>query len=157
MAELLHTYLQDHHAGSVAGVALFRRVAENHSHPEVREAVARLATEVEEDKAMLEELMANVGASPSAVKDSGARIAEVAGQFKPNQRLAKRSPLSDLLELEALTSAVLAKRLGWRTLIELNDERLPRAALESLLARAESQGQKLDRLHAGCASVLHQH
>ncbi|WP_212753191.1 hypothetical protein [Enemella dayhoffiae] len=154
MTELLHTYLQDHHAGAVSGVALFRRVAENHSRAEVRTAVARLAEDIEEDKKLLEELMNQVGASPSLVKDSGARVAEVAGQLKPNQRFKDRSPLSDLLELEALTAAVMAKRLGWRALLGLADPRLSTEALERLLERAISQGQELDELHVGCADVL---
>lgn len=156
MAELLHTYLQDHHAGAVSGVALFQRVAQGHSRPEVREAVGRVAGEVEQDKAVLEDLMSKVGARPSLVKDGSARVAEVAGQLKPNQRLRERSPLSDLLELEALTGAVLMKLLGWKTLLELNDPRMPRAMLEELRARAESQAAELDRLHLACADVLHQ-
>ncbi|PFG67192.1 hypothetical protein B0O41_2004 [Propionibacteriaceae bacterium ES.041] len=156
MSELLQTYLQDHHAGATSGVALFQRVAKSHGVPEIAAAVQRLSTEVESDKNSLEALMVDVGVRPSVVKDGTARVAELAGQIKTNQRLRERSPLSDLLELEALTAAVFAKRLGWATLLELNDPRLPRATLENLLARADAQGRELEQLHRRCASVLHQ-
>ncbi len=134
MSELLQTYLQDHHAGATSGVALFQRVAKSHGVPEIAAAVQRLSTEVESDKNSLEALMVDVGVRPSMVKDGTARVAEMAGQLKTNQRLRERSPLSDLLELEALTAAVFAKRL----------------------ARADAQGRELEQLHRRCATVLHQ-
>ena len=39
-------------------------------------------------------------------------VAETVGRLKPNGTLVRRSPLSDLMELEALSAAVEAKRLG---------------------------------------------
>ena len=154
--EMLHTYLQDHHAGAAACVDLFRRVAESHDDAHVREVVSRLGDQTEEDKRSLEDLMTLVGTSPSTLKDLPARAAEKVGQLKPNQRLAERSPLSDLLELEALTLAVTGKELGWKSLIDIADPRLPRATLEELATRAREQGEELEKLRLRCTDALHQ-
>ena len=67
--EMLHTYMQDHHAGAAAGVDLFRRVAESHDDAHIREVVSRLGDQTEEDKRSLEDLMTLVGTSPSTLKD----------------------------------------------------------------------------------------
>lgn len=154
--ELLHFYLQDHHAGAAAGVDLFGRVAESHSRPEVRAEVAAIGREVAEDKDLLEELMAAVGASPSALKDLPARAGEKLSQLKANSRLVERSPMSDLLELEALTLAVHGKMLGWKTLQAIGDPRLPDETLQRLVDRAADQGQRLDALRLSCADALHE-
>lgn len=100
--------------------------------------------------------MTLVGTSPSTLKELPARAAEKVGQLKPNQRLAERSPLSDLLELEALTLAVTGKELGWKSLIDIADPRLPRATLEELATRAREQGEQLEKLRLRCTDALHQ-
>ncbi|GAB3622473.1 hypothetical protein GCM10027418_05550 [Mariniluteicoccus endophyticus] len=153
--ELLITYLQDHHAGASAGIDLFRRVADSHSRPAVAAEVSRLADEIAEDKELLEELMAQVGAKPSVAKDLPARVGEKVSQLKTNNRLVERSPLSDLIELEALTLAVHGKLLGWKMLRQLDDPRLPATALDRLIDRAADQGKRLDALRLDCADVLH--
>ena len=153
-SELLHTYLHDHHAGAAAGVDLFRRTAEGHAVPEIREQLEWLAAETEEDKRLLEELMATVDTEASALKDLPARAAQKLAEFKPNQRLQERSPLSDLLELEALTLAVGGKKLGWKSLLAIDDPRLEQATLQKLLDRAEEQEQKLESLRLICTDAL---
>ena len=154
MSQLITTYLQDHRAGSVAGVDAFRRVAEGHGDPEVRTAVARIAEEVEADQADHERIMAAVGAQSSALKDIPAKIGEKVARLKPTERITKRSPLSDVLELEVLVMAVHGKGLGWRMLVELDDPRLDRADLERLADRAWAQHEELDRLRLSQAAKL---
>ena len=153
--EMLHTYMQDHHAGAAAGLDLFRRVAESHNDPDVREAVKRIADETVEDLTGLEELMTLAGTSPSPLKDLPARAAEKVGQLKPNRRVSERSPLSDLVELEALTMAVTGKKMGFRALLEIEDARLPTPTLQNLFDRAERHARELEELRARCAGVLH--
>ncbi|MFN3600165.1 MAG: hypothetical protein ACK4UY_02100 [Dietzia sp.] len=152
--ELLHTYMQDHHAGAAAGVDLFRRVAKDHEDPEIRAVVSRIGDETEEDLRNLEELMTLVGTSPSALKDLPARAAEKLGQLKPNQRFAQRSPLSDLLEVEALTIAVRGKELGFKAMLDIGDPRLPRPTLEALVERAVEHGRQLEKLRLTCTHAL---
>lgn len=152
--ELLHTYLQDHHAGAAAGLDLFRRVAEDHGDPHVREIVARIGDDTVADLRTLEDLMTLVGTSPSLLKDLPAKAAEKVGQLKPNRRISERSPLSDLIELEALTLAVTGKKMGFKALLDLGDPRLPQATLEKLVERAEEHGRDLEKLRLRCTDVL---
>jgi len=152
--EMLHTYMQDHHAGAAAGIELFRRVAEDHEDPHVRQVVSRIGDETAEDLADLEELMTLAGTSPSLLKDLPAKAAEKVGQLKPNRRFAERSPLSDLLELEALTLAVTGKKLGFKALLDIGDPRLPRPTLEKLVERAEEHGRELEKLRLKCTDAL---
>ena len=154
MSSVISTYLQDHHAGSAAGVDAFRRVAEFHGDVTVREEVARMAREVEQDQAALERIMAAVGVKPAVSKDLPARVAEKAARLKPNERLNQRSPLSDIEELEALVAAVHMKGLGWRLLLEASDERLDPEMLQTLHARALEQERTLERLRLGQAGKL---
>ena len=104
--QLISIYLQDHHAGSAAGLDGFRRVARSHGDPKVRNVVSQLAQAVAEDKESLEAIMNQLGVKPNQFKDIPARLAERAGRLKFNERLVKRSPLSDVLELEGLAGAV---------------------------------------------------
>ena len=152
--EMLHTYMQDHHAGAAAGIDLFRRVAEDHNDPHVRKVVSRIGDETVEDLKALEELMTLAGTSPSILKDLPAKAAEKFGQHKPNRRAAERSPLSDLVELEALTLAVTGKKMGFRALLELGDPRLPTPTLENLFERAEQHARDLEELRVGCTAAL---
>ena len=153
--EMLHTYMQDHHAGAAAGIDLLRRVAEDHEDPTTREVVSRIGDETVEDLKNLEELMTLVGTSPSKLKDLPARAAEKLGQLKPNRRVAERSPLSDLVELEALTLAVTGKTLGFKALLDIGDPRLPRPTLENLVERAQEHGRELEKLRLRCTDALH--
>ena len=98
--------------------------------------------------------MAAVGAQSSALKDIPAKIGEKVARLKPNERITKRSPLSDVLELEVLVMAVHGKWLGWRMLVELDDPRLDRADLERLADRAWAQHEELDRLRLSQAAKL---
>ncbi|KAA0918231.1 hypothetical protein [Dietzia sp. ANT_WB102] len=152
--EMLHTYMQDHHAGAAAGLDLFRRVAESHSDPHVRDAVGRIRDETVEDLKVLEELMTLAGTAPSLLKDLPAKASEKLVQFKPNRRFAERSPLSDLIELEALTLAVTGKKMGFRALLEIGDTRLPTPTLQNLVERAEHHARVLEELRVRCVYVL---
>lgn len=146
MTKLITTYLQDHHVGSAAGLDAFSRVAEGHADEEVRHAVGRIAEEAHGDQTMLEQIMQRFDAKPASLKDLSGRVAEKVARLKPNQRLLRRSPLSDLVEVEALVNAVHAKSTGWRVLLQLDDERLDKAQLQTLLERAETQEDELQRL-----------
>lgn len=156
MAQLVQTYLQDHHAGSRAGVEGFRRVAEGHSDDAVRAAVARIADEVAADQETLERIMETVGAQQSTVKDAASWLGEKVARLKPNDRLTERSPLSDVEELEALVMGVHGKGLLWRALVVLDDPRLDRAELQQLADRADAQREELDALRLGQVHKLRQ-
>ncbi|GAA4902936.1 hypothetical protein GCM10025789_22180 [Tessaracoccus lubricantis] len=143
----LKTYLRDHHSGSVAGVDGFHRVAEYHSDPEVRTAVARIAQDIEKAQDELEAIMKRFGAKPNAAKDLMAKAGEKVTRMKMNREVTKRSPLSDVVELEALMDAVHAQSRGWQILLQIDgDAGLDRGQLTDLFARARSHETELEEL-----------
>ncbi|HEY5788534.1 MAG TPA: hypothetical protein VIT65_27555 [Microlunatus sp.] len=71
--------------------------------------------------------------------------------MKPNGRILRRSPLSDLIEIEALLDAVSAKRAGWYALAAVH---LPADAthVDGLISRADDQLEGLRSIHATLAA-----
>jgi hypothetical protein len=140
MSEPLTIYLNDHLMGATGGLELFRRAAA--SLP----AVAPMVAEVEQDRDALRAMLAAVGGRPDPVKVAAGWAGEKAGRLKLNGRLLSRSPLSDLVELEALALAVQGKLGGWRLLASLGDPRLAAHDLDGLIARAQDQYARLEQL-----------
>jgi hypothetical protein len=147
MTDLLAIYLNDHLMGATAGLELFRRVAGNIP------AVRPIAVEVAEDREALLRFIEAVGAQPDQVKVAAGWVGEKLGRLKLNGSLLNRSPLSDVIELEALTLGVQGKLAGWRLLRALHDPRLAAAELDRLIVRAEKQAEALEnmRLASGTA------
>lgn len=152
---MIKTYLRDHHAGSAAGVDLFRRVAKSHGDPEVRQAVARIGDDVVSDQRDLERLMRTFGARPAKLKDLIGKVGEKLARLKLNRRLFQRSPLSDVLELEMLVIAVHGKSLGWNLLRQIDDPRLNKEKLDRLFDRARAQEDALEQLRQSQVAKLH--
>ena len=151
----LTLYLQDHYAGAVAGTALFQRVASSHGDPRVRQVVADLAGQVETDRRELDEIMATLTIRHSLLKESLARVGEKLGRFVPNGALLRRSPLTDVVELEALSLAVEGKALGWKTMLTLagTEPSLDASQVQHLLDRAHDQQVRLEELRLAVASA----
>ncbi len=154
--ELLGIYLQDHLTAATAGVELFRRSASAQSDPARRTALTRLASEIDNDRATLSALMDTLAVSRPPYRVVAGWAAEKLGRLKPNGTLLRRSPLSDVLELEAMRSGIAAKMDLWRLLQRLgsSDERLQGTDFELLLQRANSQYDELDGLHLDAAEAL---
>jgi hypothetical protein len=152
----LTVYLQDHHAAALAGLALFHRVAGSHGDPQVRRVVAELAAQVEEDRRDLERIMNALMIRQSRPKESVAWAGEKLGRLKTNGAVFRRSPLTDVIELEALSLAVEGKALGWKLFLTLTDTepRLDADRLRFLLDRANTQHARLEELRLASASEV---
>jgi hypothetical protein len=152
----LAIYLQDHYAGAIAGSALFHRVADSHSDPQVRRVIADLAEQVEKDRLELDRIMASLAVPRSRPKESIAWVAEKVGRLKPNGGLFRRSPLTDVVELEALSLAVEGKTLGWKTLLNLAEAEpgLDPKQVQDLLDRAHAQQARLEELRLAHADEV---
>lgn len=150
---LLTVYLQDHHAGATGGAALFHRAADSHRDPAARAELKVLAHEVVADHNELRSIMAVVGAEPNRLKDVSSWLLEKAGRLKPNGTVMRRSPLSDLLELEALSTALNGKAAGWHALRDLaeRDSRLDPSQLDRLIARVGDQMSRVEKLRTDAA------
>lgn len=146
--DLLGVYLNDHLAGSTGGLELFRRAARTQKDTPAGAPLARLAADVAADREALLDLMRALGVRPQRYKQYLAWGAEKAGRLKLNGRFVRRSPLSNVLELEALVMGVEGKAAGWRTLRALaeHDDRLDRGRLDELRDRAGQQVRTLEEL-----------
>ncbi len=151
MSALLATYLNDHLAGSTAGVELARRARGANEGTELGAFLSALVEEIDEDRDTLREVMRAVGAREDRIKVKLGWMAEKVGRLKPNGQLTGYSPLSRVVELEGLSLGVEGKRSLWRLLRALEDPRLAGFDFEELIARAERQRKGLEgyRLEAG--------
>jgi hypothetical protein len=153
---LLGIYLNDHLAGAVVGANLARRLAASEAGSGDAATLQRLALDIGEDHDALVDLMKVLDVPIRQYKTWGAWIAERAGRLKLNGRLLTRSPLSRLLELEAIRLGVEGKAAGWRTLRSLadTDDRLDLGRLDELDARARKQIGLLEELRVSAAVAV---
>jgi hypothetical protein len=142
----LSIYLNDHLAGSTVGVELSKRAAAANEGNDYGAFLSELAHEIAEDRASLERLMDRFDVKKDHLKTTGAYIGEKIGRLKPNAHLTSYSPLSRVVELEALTLGVTGKLALWRTLIAVQDtdDRLDPEELRVLAERAEAQQRGLE-------------
>jgi hypothetical protein len=146
--KLLAIYLQDHLAGSTAGLELFRRAAGAHKGSPLGDDLEALTLEVTSDQQALVDLMAMLGVDADRLKTAVAWVGEKVGRLKLNGALLQRSPLTDVVELEAMCLAVQGKAAGWRLLQALADAdpRLAQVDFADLLRRADDQSTRLESL-----------
>jgi hypothetical protein len=139
--KLLGIYLNDHLAGSTAGLELAKRASGSNGEGELGEFLATLAREIDEDRESLRAVMKRLEYGEDIPKKLAAWTAEKLGRLKPNGQLTGYSPLSRVVELEGLALGITGKLGLWKALQELVDEepRLDRAELARLCERAERQ------------------
>lgn len=156
--DLLRIYLTDHFAAAAGGVALARRVARSHRDTADAERLKRLAGDIAADRGALLSILRSLGMPARRYKSMAVWAAEKGGRLKLNGRLISRSPLSDLVEFEALRLAVEGKAAGWRTLLTITDRErgLDPDQLRTLLERAAAQIALLDELHTKAANQAFQ-
>ncbi|MFJ3768957.1 hypothetical protein ACIPQJ_23225 [Streptomyces sp. NPDC090082] len=154
---LLRIYLNDHYAGSTAGGALARRAARASGGRPAGPGLRALVGDIADDRQSLVRIMTALDVPVMRVRALVLRCAETVGRAKLNGRLATRSPLSDVLEREALLLAAQGKLALWRALDEVarGDDRIDVDTVRRLAHRAERQIQQLDELRrAAVAAAL---
>jgi hypothetical protein len=144
---LLEIYLADHVAASAAGVALVRRSAQSNAGSQLGEALRRLAAEIEDDRRTLQAIVAALGFRESKAKGAVARLGEKVGRLKLNGQVRGYSPLSRVLELEALSVGVAGKLALWQSLQSVPSfgARLPDCDLDQLADRARRQRAEIEK------------
>lgn len=152
---LLAIYLNDHRAGSVAGLELAKRTLNNNKGTEYEAFLAQLVEDIHEDQAALDRIIERSGIPRSPVKPGLAWASEKVGRLKLNGAITGYSPLSRLIELEGLRLGVEGKRCLWRS---LKSARPAEAAvtdeeLDELISRAEAQIEAIEEHRVKAAQV----
>ncbi len=153
----LSAYLNDHLAGSAAGLQLAKRCSEAHGDSDLGRYLAELVHEIEEDRGVLERVMTQVGARANPVKQAGALGAEFLTRLKQlTPVLGSGSSVARFEEIELLSLGIEGKRLLWRLLGELSgsDDRLHEFDFAALGERAQTQRDGLEpfRIELGIAA-----
>jgi hypothetical protein len=144
-AARLHTYLNDHLAGSVAAIELLDDLIEQHSEYRFGKTIRDLRDEIAADQGMLRDLIRKVGANESAVRKAGAWLAEKFSRVK----IGDGDDSAELLQaLEALALGITGKQLLWHSLaaIALNFTALQGTDFGELEKRAHDQFERIEDL-----------
>jgi hypothetical protein len=140
-------YLNDHLAGSTMGLSLAKRTLASNRGTQFERVLERIAREIDEDRETLRAIMRALGVGEDQLKKLTPYVAERVGRLKLNGSWLSYSPLSRVVEFEALSAGIQAKLSLWRALAAL-DGRLS-AAFESplgaLIERAEAQLERLEQ------------
>lgn len=153
--EMLATYLDDHRAGAAAGRALSRRMARENSDTGWAERLAGLAEDIEVDDRTLGELRRVLGIRGGLVKRVLARAAAGAARLKLNRFIVGYSPLSRVLEAEAMMAGVVAKKCLWaamRSRVGIGGQ-TAQFDFVSLETRARDQIRLLTEYHEAAAKA----
>ena len=152
-AKLVGIYLNDHLAGASGGIELAHRLADAEHGTDLGEQITALAKEITEDRAALVRIMRSLDVTPRHGFSALGWTVEKVARLKLNGRLLHRSPLSTLVELEALRLGVLGKHQLWTTLAHTyaKDPRLNTDRLHELRHRAEVQAFTLENLRQAAA------
>jgi hypothetical protein len=148
LERLLAIYLNDHLAGAMLGIELARRLrSSNSGDAEMGAPLAAICSEIEADRDALEWAMELAGVRRGRCKPALAWGAEKLGRMKLNGRLRGYSPLSRLLELEALYLGITGKVQLWRALETAFGSGLDGLDFGQLAERAASQRSRVGELH----------
>lgn len=153
MASALHIYLQDHLAGATFGLQLVQRCQRNNEGSELAEPLAKLTTEIAEDRRTLQAIMRDVGAEASRTKLAAGWTLEKIRRLKPNGKLFEYTPLARVVELESLAIGISGKKAMWRALEDVSsqDRRLARHDFPALAQRADDQLARVEDLRLAAA------
>jgi hypothetical protein len=145
---LLAIYLNDHLAGSTAGVELARRLRGSNEDNDLFAApLAELCAEIEADRETLKRLMERLDIRRDPVKPVGAWVVEKLGRLKLNGQLRGYSPLSRLVELEGLSIGIAGKARLWSALERTLGDELDGFDFGALAERAVRQRDRVEELH----------
>jgi hypothetical protein len=149
----LRIYMQDHLAGSTAGLELARRTRGQNEGTEYGPPLAKIADEIEADRRQLQGIMDDLGFGGDRLKNSAAWVLEKAGRLKLNGDFTGYSPLSRVVELEGLLTGITGKKGLWNALLEVapTEPRLDADLLGRLRDRAEEQRSTVEELREKAA------
>jgi hypothetical protein len=139
-------YLNDHLAGATFGADLARRLRDWTAGSAHGPVLEEIAAEIEVDLATLVTIMERLGVARNPVKQATTWLGEKLSRVKLSAAGSGDESTALFLALETLALGVEGKTCLWRTLRGLSDHdpALDAAALDELIARAESQRRRLE-------------
>ena len=154
--ELLGVYLNDHLAGSAAGIELAGKLRDNHQGTDFGEVMAAVHRDISEDRDALEELMRAVEVERHPVKEAAGWALEKLSRLRLNPVLTGSRELTRLMETEALSLGIEGKLRMWAALkgAAATNPRLAGTDFDHLIERARGQRRTLEphRLAAAAAA-----
>jgi hypothetical protein len=112
----LAIYLNDHLAGSIAGIELIDDLRKRHTdNPPLAKFLEALRVDIVADQAALQKLVQRLG-KESTVRKVGGWLAERIGQMKFKAARRKNASLGLMEGLEALVLGITGKQLLWRAI-----------------------------------------
>ncbi|PFG39918.1 nucleoside-diphosphate-sugar epimerase [Georgenia soli] len=146
--ELLGIYLADHLTGATGGASRIERMARSYADTELGPELSALATEIAGAREELAGLIDRLGLPSKPHRQAAAWVAEHVGRLKLNGRLLSRSPMSVVLELELMRSAVAGQLGLWQAMVDLApDLGLDAEPFRELAERSRGFQTRLERLH----------
>jgi len=155
--EALTAYLNDHLAGSAAGVELAGKLRDNNQGTELGRVMVALHHDISEDRDTLESLLGQLELNRHAVKEAAGWMLEKVSRLRLNPALTGSAELTRLMETEALSLGIEGKLAMWLALKEAaaTDPRLAGTDYDRLIERARGQRGALEphRLAAAAAAL----
>lgn len=152
---LLRLYVRDHDGASAGGVRLVHRCHQSNRGTAFESGLAELDTAIRQDRAELSKILQQLRVRPSRPRQALAWCAATAGGLKLNGHLLTYSPLSRVVEIEALSAAVTAKLCLWTALADLSttDGRLDESTINRLQHDARTQLDSLAGMHRRATGI----
>lgn len=146
--ELLGLYLSDHLTELTVGRARLEQMCQAHSDLPIHEDLVRTRDELRAEVDRLREMVDRMGTRPRRARQAAAWVGEKVGRLKLNRRVASRSPMTPLIELELLRGVITANQSLWQVLEEYAEPLGLDAAEFARRARdADEQRERLGRMH----------
>jgi hypothetical protein len=159
--DALASYLNDHIAGSVAGIELVEHLVETAADGPTRAFFEELRGELVSDQQALRRILEALDTRESGLRKAGAWLTEKAARLKLQLEGSARGSLHELEALEALALGITGKLALWRALSAADGiDVLHGVDLEDLAQRASSQharveARRLQVAHALFAPMTH--
>jgi len=145
--ENLKTYLNDHLAGSEGAVELAQHARNSDPDTPLGAFFHTFLVEIEEDRAILRDLLERLGGGTNAAKTAVGWFGEKAARLKLNHPLQDYTAFVRMEELEGLLLGVRGKLALWHALgaTVASDPRLGHVDFAVLAERAERQLGEIER------------
>lgn len=158
MAEkAMDVYLNDHLGGAMLGSDLAAQIRDQNEGTPLGQVMTGIATEIEEDRETLLELMDRLDTPRNPVKQVTGWMAEKASRIKFSGATSGEPDHGLFMALESLRLGVAGKKGLWLVLREVRDDYEPLQSIDlpGLIERASNQGQTLEaeRMAAGVRAL----